>query len=88
MSCAGALLCCLNTASMAVSVAASVDASLAAVQCFLLSSRAVAMATDDKVPIDAIPVAIVSIAVVPVSYSVIYQGSVLVLTELADQLGL
>ena len=35
-----------------------------------------------------VSVAIVSIAVVAVSYSIIYQGSVLVLAELADQLRL
>lgn len=82
----------LYPASMAVSAGASVDACLTAVQYFLLSRGSVPIATDGIFPIDAIPVAvaaiaIVSIAVVAVSYSVIYQGSILVLTELADQLG-
>ncbi len=43
-----------------------------------------------RAAIVAIPVAVVavgSVAVVTVSYSVIYQGAILVLTELTDQLG-
>lgn len=77
-------------ASMAVGAGASVGASLSTVHDFLLSHRPVSIATDGVVPIDAIPVAvvaIVSMAVVAISYPVVNQGSVLVLTELADQLG-
>lgn len=58
-------------------------ASLSAIQDFLLGRRPVTMAAIAIVAIDAVPVAIVA-----VSYSVIYQGAVLVLTELTHQLGL
>lgn len=89
MCCAGSLAAmqgghCL--ASIAAGAAVSVGASV--------SHRTVPVATGGIVPIVAIPVAVVaivpvvSIAVVAVGQSVVYQGSVLVLTELADQLGL
>lgn len=96
MSCAGssaAMLGGLYPASMARSAGPSVDAGLTAIQYLLLSHRPVSITTDGIVPIVAIPVAvvavvaIVSIAVIAVNYSVIYQGSILVLTELADQFG-
>lgn len=88
MCCAGpraAMLGGLYPASVAVAAGASVGASL--------SGRPVPIATDSVLPIDGIPVAvvavvaIVSVAVVAVGYPVVYQGSVLVLAELADQLG-
>ena len=91
MFCAGsALLGGLHFNSMAAAAGVSVGASLSAVQYVPLGRRPVSIATDGIVPIEPIPVAvvaIVSVAVVAVSYSVIYQGSILVLTELADQLG-
>lgn len=83
----------LCLASVAVSAGASADAGLTAVHRLLVRRGPVPMATDGILPIDAIPVAVVavvtvvSVAVVAVSSSVIYQGSVLVLAELADQLG-
>lgn len=87
MSCAGsfaAMLGGLYPPSVAVSVGARVGGdSLTAVDYLVLSHRSVPIATDGVVPIIAIP----AVAVVAVSYSVIYQGSVLVLAELADQLG-
>lgn len=52
-------------------------------QYVLPSHGLVPIATSGIVPI----VAVVSVAIVAVSHSVIYQRSVLVLTELADQLG-
>lgn len=82
-----AVLSGLHTASLSGSSGASVGTSLLDVQCSLLSHWPVPTDTDGEVPVEAIPVAVVSIAVVSVSYSVIYQCSVLVLTELADQLG-
>lgn len=80
-----AMLGGLYAASITVTAGTSVGATLTAIQYVLLSHRPVPMATDGIVPIVAIPIAVVT--VVAVSYSVIYQGSVLVLTELADQLG-
>lgn len=86
----------LCLASVAVSAGASADAGLTAVHRLLVRRGPVPMATDGILPIDAIPVAVVAVvtvvsvavvAVVAVSSSVIYQGSVLVLAELADQLG-
>lgn len=56
----------------------------------LLRHRSVSIATCGILPIVAISVAIVtvvSITIVGVSYSIIYQGSILILTELANQLG-
>ena len=49
----------------------------------------VGASSDGIVPIVAIPVAVATVAIVSVavSYFVINQGSILVLTELADQLG-
>lgn len=73
-----AVLSGLYWTSLTGSSGASVGTSLFYVQCSLLSHRPVPIA----IPVSAVPVAVVS-----VSYSVIYQGSVLVLTELADQLG-
>lgn len=80
-----AMLGGLYPASITVTAGTSVGATLTAIRYVLLSHRPVPIATDAIVPIVAIPVAVVT--VVAVSYSVIYQGSVLVLTELADQLG-
>lgn len=73
------------------SVAVGACTRAASARYVLLSQRPVPITTDGIVPIVAIPVAVVavvSIAVVAVGYLVVYQGSVLVFTELADQLGL
>lgn len=56
-------------------------AGLLVVQRFV-GQRPVPVATDGKVPVEAVPEA------VSISYPVIYQVSVFVLTELTDQLGL
>lgn len=90
MCCAGSFAAMLGGLYPAsTTVGAGVGATLTAIQC--VSNWPVPIATDGIVPIVAIPVAVGSVAVVAVvavSYSVVYQGSVLVLTELADQLGL
>lgn len=76
----------LYPASMAVTTSHgghSAGSTLTPVDCVRLIHRPVPVATIGVVPI----VAVVTIAVVAVSYPVIYEGSVLILTELADQLG-
>lgn len=73
-----------------VTAGACVCAALTAGVYLLLSHRSVSIATCGILPIVAISVAIVavvSITIVGVSYSIIYQGSILILTELANQLG-
>lgn len=67
----------------------TVDAntSLMAAEMVLLSYGLVTIATGGVAPSD--PVAVVAVvSVVAVCYPVVYQGSVFVLTELTDQLGL
>lgn len=54
---------------------------LTPIHCVWLIHRPIAVATIGVVPVVAI------VAVVAVSYPVIYEGSVLILTELADQFG-
>lgn len=76
--------------SVTVPAGARVDAGLAVTEDVLLIHGAVSISTNGVVAVFVAVVAIVavvSIAVVPVGYSVIYQGTVLILTELADQLG-
>lgn len=65
---------------------ASVNADLTITQDVLLGHGAVSIATNCVVAISIAVVAIVAVSVA-VGYSVIYQGAVLILTELADQLG-
>lgn len=64
----------------------SAGSTLTPVHCVRVIHRPVPVATNGVVPVFAI-VAIVPIAVIAVCYPVIYEGSVLILTELADQLG-
>lgn len=69
---------------------ASVNAGLTVTRDVRLGHGAVSVAANGVVAISfaiVAIVAIVSIAVVAVGYSVIYQGAVLILTELADQFG-
>ena len=84
-----ALLGAFYPTSTAVGAATRVKLSPLTIQLFLLSYRPVPITTSGIAPRSnpVAIVAIVSIAVVTVSYSVIYQGSILVLAELADQLG-
>lgn len=67
---------------------ASTNADLTVTQDVLLGLGAVSIAANCVVAISVAIVAFVavSIAVVAIGYSVIYQGAVLILTELADQL--
>lgn len=60
------------------SMALCAGASLSSILYFQLGHRPVPIATSGILPV----------AIVAVSYSVIYQGSVLIFTKLADQLGL
>lgn len=71
------------------SLAAVLSRLCLATQDVLLGRGAVSVAANSDIAISSAIVAIVavSIAVVAVGYSVIYQGAVLILTELADQLG-
>lgn len=80
----------LYLASVAVTAGARINADLTITRDVLLSHRAVSISTNGVVAISvvAVVVAVVSIAVVAIGYPVIYQGTVLILTELADQLGL
>lgn len=71
----------LHPASMAVTTSPSAGSTLTPGHCVRLIHRPVPVATIGVVPIVAV------LAVVAVSYPVIYEGSVLILTELADQLG-
>lgn len=83
----------LHPASMAVTTGPSAGSTVTPVHCVWLIHRPVPVATIGIVPIVAVPVTVVAIvAVVPITvvavrYPVIYEGSVLILTELADQLG-
>lgn len=84
------MLCGARPHSSIVTAGDCVCAALTAGVYLLLSHRSVSIATCGILPIVAISVAIiavVSITIVVVSYSIIYQGSILILTELADQLG-
>lgn len=71
------------------SLAATLSRLCLATQDVLLARGAVSTAANGGVAISFAIVAIVavSIAVVAIGYSVIYQGAILILTKLADQLG-
>lgn len=78
----------LHPASMAVTTSPSAGSTLTPAHCVWVIHRLVTVATIGVVPIVAVPIAVVAIvAVVAVSYPIIYKGSILILTELADQLG-
>lgn len=64
--------------SVTVTAGPRVNAGLAVTQDVLLSHGAVSISTNGVVAV---------VAIVAVGYPVIYQGTVLILTELADQLG-
>lgn len=74
----------MNRAGSFTAVAVGANTSLLAAKMVLLSYGLVTIATGGVAPGD--PVAVVS--AVAVCYPVVYQGSVFVLAELADQLGL
>lgn len=74
----------LYLASVAATAGTRADADLTVTQDVRLSRGPVSIATD---AISVAIVAIVAVVSIAVGYSVIYQGSVLVLAELADQLG-
>lgn len=81
----------LFLASVTVTAGARINADLTISRDVLLSHGAVSISTNGVVAISVVVVAVVavvSIGVVAVGYPVIYQGTVLILTELADQLGL
>lgn len=81
----------LDLASATVTAGARINADLTITRDVLLSHRAISISTNGVVAISVAVVAVVavvSIAVVAVGYSVIYQGTILILTELTDQLGL
>lgn len=77
-------------ASVTVTAGARINADLTINRDVLLSHRAVSISTNGVVSISVVVdvVAVVSVGVVAVGYPVIYQGAVLILTELADQLRL
>lgn len=81
---------CVYLASVTVTAGARINADLTINRDVLLSHRAVSISTSGVVAISVVfaVVAVVSIGVVAVGYPVIYQGAVLILTELADQLRL
>lgn len=79
-----AVLSRLYPASVAATAGARADADLTITQDVLLGHGPVSITTD---AISVAIVAIVAVVSIAVGYSVIYQGSVLVLAELADQLG-
>lgn len=86
----GAVLSRLCLGSVAVAAGARVTAELTINRDVLLSHGPVSIATNTIVAISVAIVAIVavvSMAIVAVGYSVIYRGTVLILAELADQLG-
>lgn len=79
----------LCLASVTVTSGARINADLTITRDVLLSHRVVSISTNGVVAISVVAVvAVVSIGVVAIGYPVIYQGTVLILTELADQLGL
>lgn len=79
----------LYLASVTVTTGARINVDLTINRDVLLSHRVVSISTNGVVAISVVAVvAVVSIGAVAVGYPVIYQGTVLILTELADQLGL
>lgn len=83
-------VCGHSAPSLTAASSSSADASL--MSTVRVCYRPVAIATSRIVPINDVPVAIgavavVSMAVVAICYFVINQGSILILAELANQLG-